>query len=133
MTPVIISDSVDWLTPNEWKKERRALVGKIEEWRRGWESRDTGRYLSNYANEFQSNGQSRQQFSDQKRRVNDGKEWIKIKISDLSVFRNPGKDDMAVVTFEQDYQSNNLENRMKKRQYWIRENGTWKILYEGAA
>ena len=31
------------------------------------------------------------------------------------------------------YQSNNLNNQMKKRQYWIREEGTWKIIFEGAA
>jgi len=133
MTPVIISDSVEWLTPDEWKKERKDLIGRIEAWRRDWESRNIDRYISNYANEFQNNGQTLKEFTEQKRRVNDGKEWIKVKLSDLSVFRNPGNDDMAVVTFEQDYQSNNLTNRMKKRQYWIREDGTWKILYEGAA
>ena len=44
-----------------------------------------------------------------------------------------GKDELVVVTFAQDYQSNNLSNQMKKRQYWIREEGHWKIIYEGAA
>ena len=49
------------------------------------------------------------------------------------MFRNPGKDELVVVTFEQDYQSNNLKNQMKKSLYWIREDGTWKIIFEGAA
>ncbi len=49
------------------------------------------------------------------------------------MFRAPDKEDYVVVTFEQDYRSNNLNNQMKKRQYWVRENGTWKIIYEGAA
>ncbi len=49
------------------------------------------------------------------------------------MFRDPGKDEMIVVTFEQDYQSNNLNNQMKKRQYWIREDGAWKIIFEGSA
>ena len=40
---------------------------------------------------------------------------------------------MAVVTFDQDYASSNLSNQMKKRQYWINENGAWRILYEGTA
>ena len=39
------------------------------------------------------------------------------------MFRTPGKDEMVVVTFEPDYQSNNLNNNMKKSQYWIREDG----------
>jgi hypothetical protein len=45
----------------------------------------------------------------------------------------PGRDDLAVVTFEQDYTSSNLSNQMAKRQYWLREKGGWHILYEGAA
>lgn len=49
------------------------------------------------------------------------------------MFAYPGQPDMAEVTFEQDYKSNNLANRMLKRQYWKRENGVWKIIYEGSA
>jgi hypothetical protein len=37
-----------------------------------------------------------------------------------------------VINFLQDYSSSNLSNKMRKRQYWIREGGAWKILYEGA-
>ena len=40
--------------------------------------------------------------------------------------------DFVVVTFEQAYRSDGLKNTMKKRQYWIREEGAWKIVYEGA-
>jgi hypothetical protein len=39
---------------------------------------------------------------------------------------------LVVVTFEQDYRSSNLSNQMKKRQYWIKEDGRWKIVFEGA-
>ena len=48
------------------------------------------------------------------------------------MFRNTGKEEYVVVTFEQDYRSNNLANVMKKRQYWIKEDGRWKIVHEGA-
>ena len=54
-------------------------------------------------------------------------------MSNVSMFRNPGKEELVVVTFEQDYRSNNVNDKMKKRQYWIREDGTWKIVFEGAA
>jgi hypothetical protein len=37
------------------------------------------------------------------------------------------------VTFDQDYRSNNLSNTVKKRKYWLREPGGWRIVYEGAA
>ena len=96
-------------------------------------SRDTGRYLSHYSKRFKSGDQNFDEFSNQKKQVNAGKEWIKVKVSNLSVFRNPGKEEVAVVTFDQDYRSNNLDNQMKKRQYWLREDGKWKIIYEGSA
>ena len=48
------------------------------------------------------------------------------------MFRYPGEN-FVVVTFDQDYRSNNLSNVMSKRQYWIREGGRWRIVYEGSA
>ena len=133
LTPVIISNSIEWLSFDDWQNERSALLKKIEDWRSDWESRDINRYMKNYSRKFQTKEQNYEQFSSQKRKINDGKEWIKVTFSDLSMFRNPGKEELVVVTFEQDYQSNNLSNRMKKRQYWIREDDSWKIVFEGAA
>ena len=49
------------------------------------------------------------------------------------MFLYPGNDDLAVVTFDQDYASSNVDNKMRKRQYWQREGSTWRIVYEGAA
>lgn len=133
LTPVIISDQIEWLSLDDWRNERAALNKKIDDWRNDWESRDTDRFLRHYSKKFQSGKQGFTEFAQQKRQVNAGKEWIKVKTDNLSMFRNPGKDELVVVTFEQDYRSNNLSNQMKKRQYWIREDGTWKIVYEGAA
>ena len=133
LTPVIISNSVEWLSFDDWQSERSALNKKIEEWRADWESRDVERYLKHYSPKFQSKEANFEQFASQKRKVNAGKSWVKVKLSYLSMFRNPGAEELVVTTFEQDYQSNNLNNQMKKRQYWIREDGQWKIVYEGAA
>lgn len=133
LTPVIISNSVEWLSFDDWQSERSALNKKIEEWRSDWESKDVSRYLKHYSTKFKTRDQSLEQYAQQKRQVNAGKEWIKVKLSNTSMFRDPGKEELVVVTFEQNYQSNNLNNQMKKRQYWIREDGTWKIVFEGAA
>jgi len=133
LTPVIISNEIEWLSLDDWQKERAALNKTIDEWRTDWESRDTERFLRHYSKKFQSGKQGLEEFAQQKRQVNAGKEWIKVKTENLSMFRNPGKEELVVVTFEQDYRSNNLSNQMKKRQYWIREDGAWKIIYEGAA
>ena len=72
--------------------------------------------------------------SQHKRKVNAAKAWIKVDTDNISMFRNPGKEDtMVVVTFEQDYRATTSSNVMKKRQYWIKEDGRWKIVHEGAA
>jgi len=133
LTPVIIADGVEWVEPAAAKQLRAALNERLEGWRADWESRDTERYLRNYARAFAAENANLAQWSAQKRTVNSGKEWIKVRLSAVSVFLYPGRDDLAVVSFLQDYASSNLSNRMSKRQYWIRERGSWKILYEGAA
>ena len=133
VTPVIISNSVEWLSLDDWNKERTELNKTIENWRADWESRDNERFLRHYSKRFKAGSQDFDQFATQKKQVNASKEWIKVKVDNLSVFRNPGKEEVVVVTFDQDYRSNNLNNQMKKRQYWIREDGKWKIIYEGSA
>ena len=133
LTPVIISPSVEWLSLDDWAREREELNATIDAWRRDWESRDTERYLTHYSPRFKAGKQDYAAFAAQKTQVNAAKEWIQVSTDNLSVFRNPGKDEVVVVTFDQDYRSNNLNNRMKKRQYWQRENGKWKIIYEGSA
>jgi murein L,D-transpeptidase YafK len=132
-TPVVIADAVDWASPAQVQELRSDLGAAIERWRRDWESRNTDVYLRHYAKDFSSGGLKLAQWSAQKRQVNAGKAWIKVRLSDMSLLLYPGKQEIAVATFEQDYASSNLSNRMKKRQYWIREDGRWRIIYEGAA
>jgi len=133
LTPVIISNSIEWLSLDDWQAERQSLLSMIDEWRKDWESRDTDRYARHYSNKFQADSQGLQAWIEQKRKVNAAKSWIKVGTGDISMFRNPGKEEYVVVTFDQDYKSSNLSNQMKKRQYWIKEGGRWKIIYEGAA
>ncbi len=133
LTPVIISNTIEWLSLDDWAAERTALNRQIEAWRKDWESRDVARYLSHYSKNFRNSEGGIERWSEQKRLVNASKNWIKVELGKLSVFRNPGKEDLVVVTFEQDYRSNNLSNVLKKRQYWQKEGRHWKIVYEGFA
>lgn len=133
VTPVIITEGIDWVTPEALEGLRRNLLKSVENWRRDWESLDTETYLRHYAPGFSSGAQDLAAWSQQKRQVNSGKTWIKLKIERISAFLYPGRDDLAVVTFDQNYASSNLTNQMTKRQYWINEKGSWRILYEGGA
>lgn len=129
-TPVIIAPSFNWVDADSIVAERVELQQAIEVWRKDWESRDAARLLAHYSPGFQSGKQGYQSFAESKRKVNAGKSWIKVDIQRLSIYRQPGEKDVAIVSFDQDYRSNNLNNQSRKRQYWQRENGRWRIIQE---
>ena len=132
LTPVIISNSIEWLSLDDWQAERKSLLAMLDEWRRDWESMDIDRYARHYSRKFESEHLDFKGWIDHKRLVNAGKSWIKVSTDNISMFRNPGHEDYVVVTFEQNYRSSNLSNVMKKEQYWIKEDGRWKIIHEGS-
>ena len=130
VTPVIIARQVEWVTQSAWRTERDGFMRQMESWRTAWESLDTGRYLAHYARDFRSDGMNVAAWSAHKRRVNAAKTWIKVSLTNVSVFRTPGQQDLIAVTFDQDYRSDNLAQQTRKRQYWVMEDGRWKIAYE---
>lgn len=132
LTPVIIADEIEWADAAALEAERASLAAAIEDWRADWESRDTARYLAHYSPRFSAGRENYAAWSAHKRKVNAAKKWIRVGLSRLGMFRYPSERDFVVVTFEQDYRSSGLSNVMKKRQYWVKEDGRWKILYEGA-
>lgn len=133
LTPVIIADEIEWSSAAEIEAERKSLGAALEAWRRDWESADTERYLANYSRSFKSVDQDYAAWAAHKRRINAGKSWMKIDLSGVSMFRYPKQRDVVEAVFEQHYRSSNLSNSMRKRQYWMKEDGRWKIIYESAA
>jgi murein L,D-transpeptidase YafK len=156
-TPVIIAEQVEWVAPDALDASRDDLAAAIDRWRQDWESRDTSRLLSHYSASFRSGSQDLRAFGASKRTVNAAKSWIKVGLDNLDLMLYPqgagrgSKDaaprdtpsdnasrttpypersDFALVSFVQDYRSNNLSDRTPKRQFWSRENGRWKIIHE---
>jgi murein L,D-transpeptidase YafK len=132
LTPVIIADEIEWADAADVRKERDSLAAEMERWRADWESRDTARYLSHYSSRFKSGGQDAAAWGAHKRKVNAARKWIKVGVRQVSMLRYP-REEFVVVNFEQDYRSDGLSNVMRKRQYWVKEGASWKIIYEGAA
>ncbi|MCB1959134.1 MAG: L,D-transpeptidase family protein [Rhodocyclaceae bacterium] len=133
LTPVIISNDVEWLSMDDWQVERSALNEAIDRWRSDWESLDIDRYISNYSKNFQSGRLDLASWKQRKDRVTRNKQWIRVGLERISMFRSPGRDDVVEVTFEQRYTSNTHSDVSRKRQYWVKENGHWRIAYEGNA
>ena len=129
-TPVVIVDRLEWRETKRWDADREDFLKAMDQWKRDWESRDAERYFSHYARDFRADRGGMAGWKAQKRKVNAGKQWIKVGVEDLSLFAYPGVKDVMVVDFTQDYRSNNLSNKTHKRVFWVREDGRWRILHE---
>jgi ketosteroid isomerase-like protein len=127
---VIIAEQVEWVAYEALDARRNDLAAAIDEWRKDWESRDTARLLSHYSASFRTGSQTLQDFGASKQKVNAAKSWIKVGLDSVSLLLYPERPDFALVSFVQDYRSNNLNDRTAKRQFWSRENGRWKIIHE---
>lgn len=129
-TPVVIGQGVEWRERERWEAERASFMTAFQRWKGDWESLDTNKYLSHYSNDFRSETRDFATWKAKKRKVATGKTWVKVGTNDVSLFAYPGAKETMMVTFEQDYRSNNLSNRTVKRQFWVREGQGWKIVHE---
>lgn len=133
-TPVIIANNLKWIDANTAITDKDSLQAAMNSWLSDWKSQNTPKYLSHYSHAFSSDGINFQQWSDHKFTVQASKPKVDIALSNISMFAYPdaGKK-LVVVDFIQDFKSPTLSNKMQKRQYWIQEDNTWKIIYEGSA
>ena len=135
VTPIVITEEIDWLDEAQWKAEQLAAMGAIDNWRSDWESMDVERYLSHYSEGFWTKTHTLQSWQKRKRSLAKLKTYQKVNVDNLSLFSYPGLDnhsgDMIVARFQQDYRSNNFTSDMQKRIYLSRKDDNWKIVYEG--
>ncbi|MGH8246833.1 MAG: L,D-transpeptidase family protein [Gammaproteobacteria bacterium] len=132
-TPVILTEKINWLAPAEWARRRGQMEFIVEAWRRDWESRNADRYIGHYSPDYSGLGMDYSRWVEHKRRVNPTKRFIRVGISGESMFLYPGEESLLVVTFKQDYTSDNYNRRFVKRQYWrLERDGKWRIVYEGS-
>lgn len=140
-TPVIIANNLDWIesaTASEQleaqEAEKQALLKAIENWRKAWASQDTDAYLNYYSKKFFYSDGGFEKWADYKRGIQASKAKVSIQIEDVSMFAYPAAEQpVIVVNFEQNFKSSSLQNKMRKRQYWMFDNNQWKIIYEGVA
>ena len=132
VTPVILAKEIKWMSKQQWQTRAKQYNNFLEQWRVDWESRDADRYLSHYSKQYHGLGNDYDSWVQYKKQVNPSKKFIEVKLQNTSMFLYPGDENLLVVTFEQDYQSDNFQRRFIKRQYWKMEpDGKWRIIYEG--
>lgn len=130
-TPVIVARQIRWVTPQEVQDRRQDVLAAVEQWRQDWESLETDRYLSHYAEDFHSEDMEREQFVAHKRRVNSQKRFIRVELGEVEAYEYPGEDGLVMVEFRQVYDSSNYSSLDKKQQFWRRQAEGWRIVHEG--
>jgi len=133
-TPIVISESVDWVSSREWLDQNIEVQAALETWRQNWERSDLTSYLDMYSDDFWSKKYDKDSWAAYKKQVFSGKKFQKIDLSDISVLSYPGDKEsqpMVVANFVQRYRSNNFNGNVHKRLYMVKEQGNWKVLYEG--
>lgn len=135
ITPVVITNKVEWVNYSTWQQERQDILQAVEDWRLDWESMDVNKYLSHYENNFWSATHNLKSWSARKHLLAKNKTYQSIGFSNLSVLVYPKKlkneKQIAVVRLQQNYKSNNFKSEMYKRLYLTKKDKSWKILYEG--
>ena len=126
-TPVIITDRTDWVSRPDWELARNELRAQLLDWKDAWEARDPDRFMRRYSSGM-TNGEGIGWSKDKRRNILE-KDWIRIGLSNISLFLYPGAT-MAYAEFTQSYSSDKLSNLSNKQLYWKQEKGIWRIALE---
>ncbi|MDH3588387.1 MAG: L,D-transpeptidase family protein [Gammaproteobacteria bacterium] len=130
-TPVLIADGLSWVSTDRVAQRRADITSSIEQWRTDWESGEVDTYLGHYSGEFHGRGMNKKAWDAYKSNVTRNKRFIRVGLDDISVFAHPFEDDMMVVSFRQQYESDRFSSSAKKRQYWrLEDDGRWRIISE---
>ena len=132
-TPIILATQVDWLDEVSWRERRTQLLSTIEQWQSDWQSLDVEQYLEHYSGEYKGLKLNYQQMLKQTRRNAEKKTFVKVAIKNIDLFRYSMQPERYIAHFDQDYKSNNYNISYRKQQIWQREDGEWKIIFEGRA
>jgi ketosteroid isomerase-like protein len=128
-TPVVISPRLDWVTPHSVQAERKPFEDALAAWRNAKSSGDIEQLLRFYTPDFSSFGKSLVEWTPALRNEVDKVRGKSIELKDLSYLRWTDNADTMVVTFGE--VAHGERSGPTKRQYWIRQDGVWKIFFEG--
>lgn len=130
-TPVVISESIDFVSKAKWDSERTLAVRLVDNWRRDVESLNPQRLMAHYSRKFRSDrGEDLETWFGKHQQSTRSVKDLSIALREATHFFYPGRDDMIVSTFTQESSIGKSKTSIRKRQYWAKEGAQWKIVYE---
>jgi len=135
-TPVILSNlSINNLSlrkEEDIKNDQKRLLSTIKSWKESWRNANYSEYINFYTNNAIYNNANYKKWALIKKNVFKRSKNIQISLNNISIYEYPSnQDQLRIVLFDQDYKSNLIINKTKKKQIWKTENGEWRIIYEG--
>lgn len=129
-TPVVIARDAEFVPRQQVEAERAQAQAMVEGWRASLELQDVEQLRRHYASGFRS--EQADTLDDWLARQRKGIQHLSkptLALRELSLFRYPGEE-MIVATFTMDAVAGGKRASIRKRQYWGREAGHWKIVSE---
>lgn len=126
-TPIVIADRTEWLDRTDWLAVRKNILVAMEGWKVDWQRLDADHYLSRYTDGYLR--RAGRAWIENKRRNIAQKTWIRVDLTDVSLFLYPSND-LAVLNFTQVYESDKLRDVTPKRFYLKQDSGQWRIALE---
>ena len=135
-TPVILSNlSINNLSlrkEEDIKNDQKRLLSAIKNWKESWRNTNYSEYINFYTNNAIYNNANYKKWALIKKNVFKRSKNIQISLNNISIYEYPSnQDQLRIVLFDQDYKSNLIINKTKKKQIWKTKNGEWRIIYEG--
>ncbi|PIP02456.1 MAG: hypothetical protein COW18_09120 [Zetaproteobacteria bacterium CG12_big_fil_rev_8_21_14_0_65_54_13] len=134
-TWVVVGENLRFGHPDDKQQLLESVKRDIETWRHDWVALNNDAYLSHYHPSFHSGDRDLAAWKAYKRRVNAGKAFIDVSLSDLTLMHDPNRwpeGEVVVAEFVQHYRSSNYADASRKRLYLARADAdsAWKILLE---
>jgi murein L,D-transpeptidase YafK len=132
-TPVVIANETDFVPRAQLAEERRQGQVMLDGWRAALEDADPQRLRTQYSSRFRTEqGEALDDWLARQRKLTEALVKPAMALRSLSLFRYPGREEIVVATFNVDAVSGRKRVSSRKRQYWAREAGAWKIVSESS-
>lgn len=128
-TPVIIAPELHWVEPDVLAQKRADFDQALAAWKDAKSSGNAEQLRTLYSDAFRSQGRDIHQWWPRTEAELRRKGLGEVHLSDVSMLHWRDTEDTMVVNFNETLAGQ--PRAVTKRQYWGRENGQWKIFFEG--
>ena len=130
-TPVVIARQLEWVAPQSLQADSQSFAQHLQAWQQAKSQGDMDKLMAFYAADFANYGSNLSQWRSTLQSEVRQLKGRKLQLKELSYMRWQGSpsEDAMVVTFGEVAQG--TRSGPIKRQYWLRQEGQWKIFFEG--